>query len=65
MSNYITDLQLLQAYVYLFTFGFKLPESNYICKCGAFTCCRTVARKSSIGGLYVCAGCFTFVQGEL
>ena len=25
--------------------------------------CRTVARKSSIGGLYVCAGGLTFVQG--
>jgi len=24
---------------------------------------RTVARKSSIGGPYVCAGGFTFVQG--
>jgi len=26
---------------------------------------RTVARKSSIGRLYVCAGGFTFVQGGL
>jgi len=26
---------------------------------------RTAARKSSIGGLYVCAGVFTFVQGGL
>jgi len=26
---------------------------------------RTVARKLSLGGLYVCVGCFTFVPGGL